>query len=116
MLSPENRALQLNRIEGVPTSSSPRKQGGEVTKASSEPSKKPTSGFNEYEHKSNPNDQKGNEASASKGKRKLSDDNDDEEEDENAKLKRKSHDAELDENLRIAREAETQEKAAREAQ
>lgn len=41
---------------------------------------------------------------------------DEEEEDKAAKLKRKSHDAEIDENLGIAKEAEAKEREAREAQ
>lgn len=49
------------------------------------------------------------------GKEKVIDD-DNEEEDENVKLKRKSRDAKLDENLRVSREAEEREKATRKAE
>ncbi|CAI9300283.1 unnamed protein product [Lactuca saligna] len=58
--------------------------------------------FGEQEQKPTPNDLKGNEASGSKGKGKLIDD----EEDEGEKLKRKSHDKDLDEYLRITREVD----------
>ena len=46
----------------------------------------------------------------------MIDDDDDEEEDEDEKLKWKPHDKELDENLRIAREADAREKELRDAQ
>ncbi|CAI9279819.1 unnamed protein product [Lactuca saligna] len=59
----------------------------------------------------------GNEASASKGKYKNVDyDDEEEEEDETDKLKRKARDAELHENLRVAKEAEKKEKATLEVE
>ncbi|CAI9285353.1 unnamed protein product [Lactuca saligna] len=57
----------------------------------------------------------GNVASGSRGKEKVIED-EEEEEDENEKLKHKACDVILDENMRIAREAEENEKAEREAQ
>lgn len=73
-------------------------------------------GSDKHEQKPKSKDLKGNEASGSKGKEKVIDDDVEEEDDEGAKIKRKSRDTEIDENLRISKEPEAREKESREAQ
>ncbi|CAI9279813.1 unnamed protein product [Lactuca saligna] len=81
--------FNLSKIESVSASTTLLKQRGEAKKASGEEIKKPASGSDKHEQKLKTNDPKGNEASGSK---------------------------EIDENLRIAKEAKAREKEAREAQ
>ncbi|KAL7612009.1 hypothetical protein Lser_V15G06497 [Lactuca serriola] len=76
---------------------------------------KPTSGSHEHEKNPKSKDPKGNEALRSKGKEKVIDDDVEEEEGEGEKLKRKSCDAQIDGNLRIAKEAKARVREAREA-
>ncbi|CAI9301617.1 unnamed protein product [Lactuca saligna] len=112
----------LNHLEGVSESGSLLKQGGEVKKTVAG-----GSDGNGTSMKSPPKSQdaKVNVALGSKRRGKSiddddDDDNDDEEEEEHLsekpQLKRKKHDQELDENLRVAREAEAREREARDAQ
>ncbi|CAI9284266.1 unnamed protein product [Lactuca saligna] len=86
----------LDRIKGVSESSIP-KQRGETRKTSGDD--KATDGGDDHEQKLKSNDLKNNVASASRGKENLVNDDDEEEEDENEKLKCKTHDDEIDENM-----------------
>ncbi|CAI9297668.1 unnamed protein product [Lactuca saligna] len=88
----------------------------EAKKPSDDQPKQTTGESGEFEHKPPPKSKylKGNEALISKGKGNITDD--DEDLSKGAKLKQKKHDQEIDEALRIAKEAEAREKEAREAQ
>ncbi|CAI9295961.1 unnamed protein product [Lactuca saligna] len=101
----------LNRIEGVSESGLLPKQGGEFTKTVDS-----GSGENETKPPLKSKDLKGNEAFGSKGKWKLVDEEEEEEDlSEGAQLKRKKRDQDLDENLRVSREAKALEREARDA-
>ncbi|CAI9299227.1 unnamed protein product [Lactuca saligna] len=103
----------LNRIEGVPESSSLSKQGGETVK---QPKKENSKSV--VKPPMNPktkNEPKDNATSGSKGKEKVFDervidDSVEKEPDEHELKSRKAHEAHIDEHNRIVREVEEKEK------
>ncbi|CAH1431384.1 unnamed protein product [Lactuca virosa] len=106
----------LSRIEGVPGTVVPPKQGGEASQGQppQPPTSKPIQISSQLKVTTEP---KGNEASGSSVKdknKKIVSDSDEEETEEDA-LKRKQRDREIDENLRIAREEEERERKRKES-
>ncbi|CAI9299173.1 unnamed protein product [Lactuca saligna] len=102
----------LNRLEGVPESSSIPKQGGEEVQQSNKekpkPSVKPT-----VKPKSK-NEQKGKEKLINE--EPIIDNSEDEELDEHELKRRRDHEAQIDEHQRIVCEAKGKEKVERKAQ
>ncbi|XP_023762192.1 cell wall protein DAN4-like [Lactuca sativa] len=112
----DSQLMIFVRIEGVSESGTLPKQGGDNEKQSAKEPQKAARTSSDNETKSKGSDPKDNVTSGSKGKENIIDDDNEEEEGENSKLKRKVRDAVLDENLRIAREAEAREKELCDAQ
>ncbi|CAI9287310.1 unnamed protein product [Lactuca saligna] len=107
----------LNRLEGVSEFSILPKQGGEHTKDQSAKEPQKTVGISgETEMLKTMNKLKGREALDSKGKGKLIDDSDEEGPDEHELKRRKSREAEIDENNQIVREAKEKARVEHEAQ
>lgn len=92
----------LDMIQGVSESSIPKQRGEptkEANKMETEGVKKPASGGDDKDQKPKIIELKFNTASSLRCKEKLVNNDEEEEEDENVKLKRKSRDVEIDNNL-----------------